>query len=67
MNKKYLYTNQKELRAAFWQLCAESDKVFTGKKTVFNLELNMIFIVWIDGLRKAGLISDALASRACLY
>lgn len=67
MGKKYLYTSQKELRAAFWQFCDECGVDYTGKKTRFNLDLNMMFNDWKDGLNKDGSISDALVFRACLY
>lgn len=46
MAKKYYYTNQKELRKAFWQLCDECGIDYTGKKTKFDLDLNMTFNGW---------------------
>lgn len=67
MNKKYLYTSQKELRAAFWQFCDECGIDYKGKKSKFNLDLNMMFNDWKDGLQKDGTISEALCFRACLY
>ena len=67
MAKKYCYTNQKELRKAFWQLCDECRIDYTGKKTKFDLDLNMAFNDWIDGLQKDGDISVNLRDRATLY
>lgn len=67
MTKKYLYTNQKELRKAFWQFCDECGIDYTGKKTKFDLGLNMTFNDWKDGLQKDGTISESLYWRALLY
>ena len=67
MAKKYCYTNQKELRKAFWNLCDECGIDYTGKKTKFDLDLNMAFNDWIDGLQKDGDISVNLRDRATLY
>ena len=67
MAKKYCYTNQKELRKAFWQLCDECRIDYTGKKTKFDLDLNMTFNDWIDGLQKDVDISGNLRDRATLY
>lgn len=67
MGKKYLYTSQKQLRVAFWQFCDECGIDYTGKKTKFDLDLNMIFNDWKDGIHKDGQISDSLVFRACLY
>lgn len=67
MAKKYYYTNQKELRKAFWQLCDECGIDYTGKKKKFDLDLNMTFNDWIDGLQKGGDISGNLRDRATLY
>ena len=67
MANKFQYTNQKELRKAFWEFCDECGTDYTGKKTKFNLDLNMTFNDWTDGLQKDGVISDKLCSRACLY
>jgi hypothetical protein len=56
----YTYTTQRQLRAAFrrnvWQHVAPHDKP----------AIREAFCNWIDGLQKAGQISDALADRATL-
>ena len=67
MANKYQITNQKQLREAFWQFCDECGIDYTGKKAKFNLDLNMTFNDWTDGLQKDVVISDKLCSRACLY
>lgn len=67
MANKYQITNQKQLREAFWQFCDECGIDYTGKKTMFNLDLNMTFNDWKDGLQKDGVISDKLCFRALLY
>ena len=67
MAKKYQYTNQVELRKAFWQFCDECGIDYTGKKSKFNLDLNMTFNDWKDGLQKDGVISESLCHRALLY
>lgn len=67
MAKKFQYTNQKKLRKAFWEFCDECGIDYTGKKIKFNLDLNMMFNDWKDGLQKDGIISDKLCFRALLY
>ena len=67
MANKFQYTNQKELRKAFWEFCDEYGIDYTGKKTKFNLDLNMAFNDWKDMLQKDGVISDKLCFRALLY
>ena len=67
MANKYQITNQKQLREAFWQFCDECGIDYTGKKTKSNLDLNMTFNDWKDGLQKDGVISDKLCFRALLY
>lgn len=67
MANKFQYTNQKELRKAFWEFCDEFGIDYTGKKTKFNLDLNMTFNDWKDMLQKDGVISDKLCFRALLY
>ena len=67
MEKKYQYTNQKELRKAFWEFCDDCGIDYTGKKTKFSLDLNIMFNDWKDELQRNGTISDRLRFRACLY
>ncbi len=65
--KKYQIINQRDLRAAFWQFCDECGIDYRGKKTKFNLDLNMTFIDWKDGLQKDGIISMKLYENSLLY
>ena len=67
MKKQFIYTSQRELRKAFWQLCDELGINTNGKRTKFNLDLNMMFGDWKDSLCKSGEISQSLYDRACLY
>ena len=67
MANKYQITNRKQLREAFWQFCDECGIGCTGRKTESNLDLNMTFNDWKDGLQKDGVISGKLCFRACLY
>ena len=67
MANKFQYTNQKELRKAFWEFCDECGIDYTGKKTKFNLDLNMTFNDLKDVLQKDCVIIDKLCFRACLY
>ena len=65
--KKYQITNQRDLRTVFWQFCDERGIDYRGKKTKFNLDLNITFTDWKDGLRKDSIISDKLYDNALLY
>lgn len=67
MANKFQYTNQKELRKAFWKFCDECGIDYTGKKTKFDLDLNITFNDWKDMLQKDGAISYNLYFRALLY
>lgn len=64
---KYQITNQRDLRAAFWQFCDDCGQDYKGKKTKFNLDLNMIFTDWKDCLQRDGVISERLCDNALLY
>lgn len=64
MGKKYLYTNQKDLRKAFKEMIIELEGLeqwesmsLTTKRCAFN--------EWKDSLQRNGYISEALKSRAC--
>lgn len=67
MANKFQYTNQKKLRKAFWEFCDECGIDYTGKKTKFDLNLNITFNDWKDMLQKDGAISYNLYFRALLY
>ena len=65
--EKFIFTSQRALRRAFWDMCEESNINTVGKKTRFNLDLNMMFNDWIDGLCKDAQISEKLRDTATLY
>lgn len=65
--KKYKITSQRELRRAFWEFCDECNIPYTGKKTKFDINLNMTFCDWKDMLCKDGVISYKLYQWATLY
>lgn len=67
MKKQFIYTSQRELRKAFWQLCDELGINTNGKRTKFNTTLSCYFLDWIDTLQKDGDISERLRNHACLY
>ena len=63
--EKYLITNQKELRKAFWEdnpQCARG-RLRSGD---YVADTRMAWVDWIDGLCRQRNISDALAQRATL-
>lgn len=72
--KRFTITSERELRRAFRQFCdecpitdsctfARSGKHFTR----FNLDANMCFNEWKDGLHREGTISDRLNYSATLF
>ena len=65
--KKYQITNQRDLRAAFWQYCDECGIDYAGKKAKFDLDLNMTFTDWKDILERDGTISKKLCDNSLLY
>lgn len=69
----YTYTNQRELRAAFF---AEHEGVpgisrrritnYAGTGKMHNTDTRCAWCDWLDSLARNGEISDALAQRASL-
>lgn len=68
--KKYQITNQRDLRAAFWEAHPNLDrkkiKDYTGKDTMHVTDTRCAFTDWLDYMHRDGQISDALANRATL-
>jgi len=70
-----MYTNQKQIRAAFWESFPDlprrryrynpnrSDKT---AQLVYPIDTRCAFVDFIDQLQREGTISDALADRATL-
>lgn len=69
------YTNQKQIRAAFWESFPDlprrryryswnpADKT---AELVFPTDTRCAFVDYVDSLNRAGVISDSLANRATL-
>ena len=70
------YTNQKQIRAAFWQafpdlprrkyLYSLKDNPHKAAELVYSIDTRCAFVDYVDSLNRAGVISDALAHRATL-
>ena len=58
MKTNFVYQNKKELKEAFWQFCKEMNFDTKGKKTKFDISLNIAFQEWKEGLK--GQISKRL-------
>lgn len=71
----YTYTNQKQIRAAFWEAFPDlprrryryswnrSDKT---AELVYPVDTRCAFVDFIDHLSRSGQITEALANRATL-
>ena len=70
MPKKYPITNQKDLRAAFWEAHPNLDrkkiKSYCGTGTTHVTDTRCAFADWLDAMHRNGQISDELANRATL-
>jgi hypothetical protein len=70
-----MYTNQKQIRAAFWETFPDlprrrhrygwsrSDKT---AELVYPVDTRVTFCDWLDTMQSDGRISEALAARATL-
>jgi hypothetical protein len=68
-----MITNQKELRAQFWLdhqnvpgISRRKIRDYAGTGRMYNTDTRVAFVDWLDGMQKAGQVSDALANRATL-
>ena len=70
-----MYTNQKQLRAAFFEAFPNLPRRryrYSWRKNdktaelVYPVDTRCAFVDWIDALQREGLISEALANRATL-
>jgi len=73
--KTYTYTNQKQLRKAFFETFPELPRRRhryswgQGNKSdelIHHVDTRCAFVNWIDSLQRTGEISEALALRATL-
>lgn len=66
----YTYTNQRQVRAAFWQehptLPRRKIRNYSGNGTMFPTDTRCAFTDFIDYLSKSAAISPELAQRATL-
>lgn len=60
MKTNFAYNNKKELRKGFFQYCQELNISTKGKKTKFDITLNIAFQEWKDFLKDSGQISEKL-------
>ena len=61
---QYIYTNQKQLRAAFWEQFPEADRrKYSGD---YATDTRCAWVDWIDSLQRSGEISEKLAFRVTL-
>jgi hypothetical protein len=62
-----MLTTQKQVRAAFWQQTQWQASYRAGKKqNDYCTDIRVDFIDFVDALSRAGIISEALASRVTL-
>lgn len=67
---KYAYTNQKQVRALFWQTFPNADRRkitdYSGKGKMYRTDTRCLFVDFVDMLERSELISQALAERVTL-
>lgn len=67
-----MYTNQREIRRAFWEAFPHLAKqareagILSKPQNQHCATVRCAFVDFLDGLHRDGLISDALADRATL-
>jgi hypothetical protein len=70
MDKYGRYTNQRELRKAFWSehpaLQRRKITNYSGNGTMHVTDTRVSWCDWLDAMSKSGMISQELAQRATL-
>lgn len=70
MRTQYTYTNQAQVRVAFWRDHPEADKQkirdHSGKGRMYTADTRCNFVEFVDYLARDGQISEALAQRVTL-
>ena len=65
-----MMTNQKQIRAAFWEAHPTAPrrriKDYTGTGLMYPIDTRCAFVDFVDYLERSGQISPALADRATL-
>lgn len=70
--KKHTYTNQNQIRAAFWEAHPQHEAharkwgIKTASQNRHNAETRQAYVEFVDSLARNGEISETLASRATL-
>lgn len=62
---KFQITNQRDLRAAFWEANPNASRK-RGRDGDYLTDTRVSFVDWIDALQRDGTISEDLAQRATL-
>ena len=71
----YTYTNQKQVREAFWRECSNLPGLnitprrirnYAGTGLMHNTDTRCTFVDFVDALARNGDISEALANRVTL-
>ena len=64
----YQFTNQKQIRQAFWEGNEHFRKHFVRnkKQNDYNATIRSEFVMFVDMLQKDGFISESLANRTTL-
>ncbi len=67
---KTQFTNQRELRRAFWEqhpnLSRRKIRNYSGNGTMYRTDTRVTWCDWLDAMSKCGAISQKLAERATL-
>ena len=67
-----MITNQKDLRASFWENHPELEQIARNRGTLSkgqnsqNCDTRCAFVDYVDSLERSGVISEKLADRATL-
>ena len=61
-----MITTQTELRAAFWLAHPEYERKGRMRQNDYPTDTRCAWVDFVDGMNRAGEISDALAERAAL-
>jgi hypothetical protein len=65
-----MITTQKALRSQFWEIFSELPKRkikdYSGKGLMYQTDVRVTWVDWIDELERDGEITTALADRATL-
>ena len=59
-NRNYQFQNKNELRKGFFNYCEDLHIETKGKRTKFDITLNIAFQEWKDFLKESGQISKRL-------